>query len=404
MKVAVINCGSSSVKYEVFGLPDCTMLATGLIEKIGSSEGRLRQRRRNADGSFDEQVHSKRIVDHREAFELMAHVNREDRVIQDDSELFGVGHRVVHGGELFREPTVIDDEVVEAIRHLIPLAPLHNPSNLLGIEIARTRFADVPQVAVFDTAFHHTLPPHAFHYATPYDWYTEHQVRRYGFHGSSHQYVAREAAKHLEKAPEAVNLITLHLGNGASAAAVRRGASIDTSMGLTPLEGLIMGTRSGDIDPALHFFIMRQGSISPDELERSLNSQGGLKGICGLNDMREIIDEAGRGNDRAKLAIQMFCYRIKKYIGAYMAVMGGVDAIVFTGGIGENASVVREGVCEGLEHLGIAVDTGKNQTARGNVAEIQKDGALVRVLVVRTNEELEIAQQTIRAIEKRKGR
>ena len=237
---------------------------------------------------------------------------------------------------------MIDDEVVEAIRRLIPLAPLHNPSNLLGIEIARTRFASVPQVAVFDTAFHQTLPPHAFHYATPYDWYTEHQVRRYGFHGSSHQYVAREAARYLDKAPEAVNLITLHLGNGASAAAVQRGASIDTSMGLTPLEGLIMGTRSGDIDPALHFFMMRQRSISPDELERSLNSQGGLKGICGLNDMREIIDEAGRGNDRAKLAIEMFCYRIKKYIGAYMAVMGGVDAIVFTGGIGRTrASFAR---------------------------------------------------------------
>jgi acetate kinase len=400
MKVAVINCGSSSIKYEVFGLPDCTMLATGLIEKIGSSEGRLRQRRRNADGSFDEQVHSKPLADHRDAFEFMAHVNRENRIIQDDSELFGVGHRVVHGGEVFREPTVIDDEVVEAIRRLIPLAPLHNPSNLLGIEIARARFVGVPQVAVFDTAFHQTLPPHAFHYATPYAWYAEHQVRRYGFHGSSHQYVAREAAKYLDKASETVSLITLHLGNGASAAAVQRGASIDTSMGLTPLEGLIMGTRSGDIDPALHFFIMRQRGISADELERSLNSQSGLKGICGLNDMREIIDQAERGNDRAELAIQMFCYRIKKYIGAYMAVLGGVDAIVFTGGIGENASVVRQGVCKDLEHLGVAVDSDKNKTVRGNVAEIQKDGAPVRILVVRTNEEFEIAQQTMRAIEK----
>jgi acetate kinase len=400
MKVAVINCGSSSIKYEVFGLPDCTMLATGLIEKIGSSEGRLRQRRRNADGNFDEQVHSKPFADHRDAFEFMAHVNRQNRIIQDDSELFGVGHRVVHGGEVFREPTVIDDEVVEAIRRLIPLAPLHNSSNLLGIEIARARFGGVPQVAVFDTAFHQTLPPHAFHYATPYAWYVEHQVRRYGFHGSSHQYVAREAAKYLGKATETVSLITLHLGNGASAAAVQRGASIDTSMGLTPLEGLIMGTRSGDIDPALHFFIMRQRGISADELERSLNSQGGLKGICGLNDMREIIDQAERGNDRAELAIQMFCYRIKKYIGAYMAVLGGVDAIVFTGGIGENASVVRQGVCKDLEHLGVAVDSDKNKTARGNVAEIQKDGAPVRILVVRTNEEFEIARQTMRAIEK----
>jgi acetate kinase len=215
--------------------------------------------------------------------------------------------------------------------------------------------------------------------------------------------VAREAAKYLEKAPETLNLITLHLGNGASAAAVQGGVSIDTSMGLTPLEGLIMGTRSGDIDPALHFFIMRQSGLSADELEKSLNSQGGLKGICGLNDMREIIDQAEGGNDRARLAIKMFCYRIKKYIGAYLAVLGTVDAIVFTGGIGENASLLREGICDGLEHLGVSLDSDKNKAARGNVAEIQKDGAQMRVLVVRTNEELEIARQTMRAIQKWKG-
>jgi acetate kinase len=402
MKVAVINCGSSSIKYEVFGLPDFAMLATGLIEKIGSSEGRLSQRSRNADGTFVEQIHSKRLSNHREGFDFMAQVNREDRIIQDESELFGIGHRVVHGGEVFREPTLINDEVVSAIRRLIPLAPLHNPSNILGIEITRARFPGIPQVAVFDTAFHQTLPSHAFHYATPYDWYAEHRVRRYGFHGTSHHYVAKEAARYLGKAPESVNLITLHLGNGASATAVRGGLSVDTSMGLTPLEGLVMGTRSGDIDPALHFFMMRETGMSADELEKALNSQGGLKGICGLNDMREIIDQAGRGNDRAKLAIEMFCYRIKKYIGAYVAVLGSVDAIVFTGGIGENASVIRESACEGLEHMGIAIDGAKNVAAVGNIAEIQKDGGPVRVLVVRTDEEREIAQQTIHAIEKAK--
>jgi acetate kinase len=402
MKVAVINCGSSSIKYEVFGLPDFVMLVGGLIEKIGGSESRLRQRRRAADGSFEEQVYSKRLVDHRDAFDFMAHVNREGRIIQDESELFGIGHRVVHGGELFRELTVINDEVLAAIRKLIPLAPLHNPSNLLGIEIARTRFPGIPQVGVFDTAFHQTLPPHAFHYATPYHWYDEHQVRRYGFHGTSHHYVSREAARYLGKAPERTNLITLHLGNGASATAVQRGLSIDTSMGMTPLEGLVMGTRSGDIDPALHFYMMRESGLSLDELEKSLNSEGGLKGICGLNDMREIIDQAGRGSDRARLAIEMFCYRIKKYVGAYVAVLGSVDAIVFTGGIGENASVIRERVCEGLEHLGIDIDAAKNEAAVGSIAEIQKDRAPVKILVVRTDEEREIAQQTIQAIEKAK--
>jgi acetate kinase len=403
MKVAVINCGSSSIKYEVFGLPDLVMLAAGLIEKIGGSESRLRQRWRSADGAFDEQVYSKRLADHRDGFDFMAHVNREHRIIQDESELFGIGHRVVHGGESFREPTVVDDEVTATIRRLIPLAPLHNPSNLLGIEIAQETFPGVPQVAVFDTAFHQTLPLHAFHYATPYDWYSEHQVRRYGFHGTSHHYVSKEAARYLGKSPESTNLITLHLGNGASATAVQRGRSIDTSMGLTPLEGLVMGTRSGDIDPALHFFMMRETGMSADELERSLNSHGGLKGICGLNDMREIIDQAGKGNDRAELAMEIFCYRIKKYIGAYVAVLGSVDAIVFTGGIGENAPMIRERACDGLEHLGIAIDSAKNEAAVGSIAELQKDGTPVRVLVVRTNEEREIARQTIRAIEKAKG-
>jgi acetate kinase len=400
MKVAVFNCGSSSIKYEVFRVPDCTMLATGLIEKLGGSESRLRQRRRNANGTFDEKVYSKHLADHRAGFDFMADVNRDDRIIKDESELFGIGHRVVHGGELFREPTLIDDAVVAAIKRLTPLAPLHNPPNLLGIEIARGRFPHIPQVAVFDTAFHQTLPAHAFHYATPYNWYSEYHVRKYGFHGTSHQYVSREAVRYLGMEPENANLITLHLGNGASATAVQRGLSIDTSMGLTPLEGLVMGTRSGDIDPALHFFIMRETGMSADDLEKSLNSQGGLRGICGLNDMREIIDQAGRGNDLAKLAIKMFCYRIKKYLGAYLAVLGGVNAIVFTGGIGENASVIRERVCEGLEHLGVAVDQTKNMTASGDVAEIQNDGSSVKVLVVQTNEELEIARQTVSAIKK----
>jgi acetate kinase len=404
MKTAVINCGSSSIKYEVFAVPDLVILASGLIEMIGSGEGRLRQRRRMSDGTFEERVYSRGLADHREAFDFMTDVNREDRIIQDAADLFGIGHRVVHGGEFFREPTLVDDGVVAAIRSLIPLAPLHNPSNLLGIEIARTLFPGVPQVAVFDTAFHQTLPPHAFHYAVPYDWYTVHHVRRYGFHGTSHLYVSREAARYLGKAPEKTNLITLHLGNGASCAAVQGGVSIDTSMGLTPLEGLVMGTRSGDIDPALHFFIMRETGMSADELEKSLNSQGGLKGICGLNDMREIQDRAKAGDERARLAVEIFCYRIKKYVGAYYAALGRVDAIVFTGGIGENSATIRSRVCSGLAHMGIIVDEEKNSVASGSVTEIQADGAPVKVLTVRTDEEREIASQTIRAVEGHSGK
>ena len=400
MKVAVVNCGSSSIKYEVFGATDLTMLASGLVEKIGSADGRLRQKMRKDDGAFEEQVFSKPLADHRDGFDFMAYVNREHRIIKDDSELLGIGHRVVHGGELFREPALIDDPAVETIRSLIPLAPLHNPSNLLGIHTARKMFPHVPQVAVFDTAFHQTLPSHAFHYAVPYGWYAKHYVRRYGFHGTSHFYVSREAAKFLGKTPESTNLITLHLGNGASCAAVRAGVSIDTSMGLTPLEGLVMGTRSGDIDPALHFFIMREKNISADELERQLNSQSGLKGICGLSDMREIQEQADRGDERALLALDIFCYRVKKYIGSYFAILGRLDAVVFTGGIGENSAMVRNRICSGLEHMGILLDEGKNSTAAGKIAAIESERAAVRVLVVRTDEEREIARQTIETIEK----
>lgn len=400
MKVGVLNCGSSSIKYEVFALPDLVMVATGLVEKIGSSEGRLRQRRQTADGTFEERVYVKRLADHREGFDFMVQMNRENRIISDDRELFGIGHRVVHGGEMFRGPTLIDDSVFTAIRNLIPLAPLHNPSNLLGIDIARTRFPDIPQVAVFDTAFHQTLPPHAFTYAVPYDWYTRHSVRRYGFHGTSHRYVSREAARYLGKLNDSVNFITLHLGNGASCTAVQCGLSIDTSMGLTPLEGLVMGTRSGDIDPALHFYIMRETGMSAHELDDALNSQGGLKGICGLNDMREIEEEARRGGERALLAIDVFCYRIKKYIGAYWAILGRPDAVVFTGGIGENSATVRSQVCRGLEHMGINLDEGRNTAVSGDVAEIQTDGAPVKLLVVKTDEEREIARQTMLTIEK----
>jgi len=400
MKVAVINCGSSSIKYEVFHVGDCAMFASGLIEKIGSADGTVRQRRLKADGTFEEQSRTAHLANHREGFDLMAIVNQKDRIIKDDSELFGIGHRVVHGGETFREPALIDAKVIAAIRGLIPLAPLHNPSNLLGIEAAKDRFPRVPQVVVFDTAFHQTLPPLAYHYALPNELYEQHHVRRYGFHGTSHAYIAKEASKHLGKHLSEMNLITLNLGNGASAAAIQNGRSIDTSMGMTPLEGLVMGTRCGDIDPSIPYYLMREAGMKANEVESILNTESGLKGICGASDMREILERAATGNEEAELAIQIFCYRIKKYVGAYHAVVGRLDAIVFTGGIGENAVAVRQRVCEGLKHLGIGVDPAKNNAAKGSVAEIQQDGLPVKVLVIRTNEELEIALQTISTIEK----
>jgi acetate kinase len=404
MKVAVINCGSSSIKYEVFRIEGWVRLARGVVEKIGGADGRLRQRRWMEDGTLEERDCRKPLSDYREGFDFMMRVNQDDRIIGEESELFGIGHRVVHGGGRFRGPALVDDEVISALKGLIPLAPLHNPSNILGMEVARARFPHVPQVAVFDTAFHHTLPPHAFQYAVPHDLYTRYGVRRYGFHGTSHAYVASEAARHLVKDPAELNLVTLHLGNGASAAAVQGGRSVDTSMGMTPLEGLVMGTRCGDVDPAIPFFLMRHAGMSAGEVEDLFESRSGLKGICGLGDMREILEQAARGNELAGLATGMFCYRIKKYIGAYIAVLGRVDAVVFTGGIGENAPAIRERACEGLEGLGIALDAARNAQAAGTVSEIQKDGAPVKILVIRTDEECEIARQTVREIESARGR
>lgn len=392
-KIGVVNCGSSSIKYEVFDRKSGRKLAKGLVERIGSKDASMRQNRLEADGSFSEKVHAKALVDHNEAFHFMVDMNREHRIIEDDAELFVVGHRVVHGGELFRKPAVIDDDVVAAIRDLIPLAPLHNPSNLLGIEAGRLRFPGIPQVAVFDTAFHQTLPSVAYHYAVPRELYSRHRVRRYGFHGTSHAYVAKEAAAYLGRPLGELNLITLHLGNGASATAIRNGSSIDTSMGMTPLEGLVMGTRSGDLDPAVPFYLIRQLEVPPEKVESLLNKESGLKGVCGCSDMREIRQRVEQGDEGAELAFQIFCYRVKKYIGAYHAVLGRLDALIFTGGIGENCESVRSESCAGLQHLGIAVDHQRNSAVSGNVAEIQKEDMRIKVLVVRTDEELEIARQ-----------
>lgn len=393
-----MNCGSSSIKFGVYNADDYVLIASGLLEKIGEAESHFRQKRLTAEGAYETREITGPVADHWEGFEFIMKRNADDRIIKDNSELLGIGHRVVHGGELFHKPALIDDEVINAIRKLIPLAPLHNPHNLLGIEVARKRSPHVPQVAVFDTAFHQTLPPHAYHYALPYEFYTAHNVRRYGFHGTSHHYVAKKAAHHLGKPLDEVNLITLHLGNGASAAAIHKGTCIDTSMGLTPLEGLVMGTRCGDIDPAVHFYLMRQTGMSAEKIEELLNSRSGLEGICGTNDMRIIQEQVKEGNERAILGLDVFCYRIKKYIGAYLSVIGKADAVVFTGGIGENSAPVREKACSGLEHLGISLDTQKNEASSGSVSEIQKAGAALKVMVIATDEELEIAHQTIETI------
>jgi acetate kinase len=339
------------------------------------------------------------VRDHREGFDQITAALAEGEV--EMSDLLGIGHRVVHGGEEFREPTLIDDDVIAAIRRQIPLAPLHNPANLLGIEVTRARRPDVPQVAVFDTAFHHSLPPHAYHYAIPYQLYQALQIRRYGFHGTSHEYVAKAAASYLRRPLESLNLIVLHLGNGASAAAIQAGRSVDTSMGMTPLEGLMMGTRCGDIDPAIVFFLATTGGKSLEEIEGLLNSGSGLRGVCGENDMREALELAASGNQRANLAIEMYAYRIKKYVGAYFAVLGRVDAVVFTAGIGENSAEIRARSCAGLSGLGIEIDPAKNGWRLAGVCEIQRKGSPVRILVVPTNEELEIAEETVACIRER---
>jgi acetate kinase len=395
MNVAVINSGSSSVKYEVFEASDFTVLSSGLLERIGEKESQHTHRTYGPSGTVKETVRRARVSNHEEGFRFILSMPAESAVIKDPTELLGIGHRVVHGGEVFREPALINEDVVETIRDLIPLAPLHNPANLLGIEAARQVFPGVPQVAVFDTAFHQSIPRHAFIYALPYSFYALHRVRRYGFHGTSHLWVAKEAAAHLEKPLTSINLITLHLGNGASAAAIRQGLSVDTSMGMTPLEGLVMGTRCGDLDPAVPFYLRRATQMPEQDLEAVLNKGSGLKGICGANDMREILQMANRGESQAQLALQIYCHRIKKYIGAYFAVLGRVDAVIFTGGIGENAAPIRKLCCQGLEGIGITIDDRKNEKTYAEILEIQGDGAPVKVLAVRTKEEREIAEQTV---------
>ncbi|MDJ0862141.1 MAG: acetate kinase [Gammaproteobacteria bacterium] len=398
MKILVLNSGSSSIKYQLYAMADESVLASGMVERIGDPQAVHTHQVRNANGDMEATTQTLLIENHEQGLARIALVMRESGALKDMSELFGIGHRVVHGGDFFQAPTLVDAEVIDRIREMSPLAPLHNPANSMGIEVALKVSPGVPQVAVFDTAFHQSMPRHAYRYAIPESLYSEHRARRYGFHGTSHAYVAEQAAAYLGKPLEELKLITLHLGNGASAAAIEGGRSIDTSMGMTPLEGLVMGTRCGDLDPAIHFYLARETDKSFDEIEDILNRDSGLKGVCGKNDMREIHDLARAGSDQARLALDMYCYRLKKYIGAYYAVLGRVDAIVFTAGVGENDPWIRQRTCEGLTGLGIRCSEKKNNRRLSEAFDFHDEGSAVTLLVVPTNEELEIAHQTVACI------
>jgi acetate kinase len=400
MKILVINCGSSSLKYQLLDMTTATVLASGLIERIGEPQGLLTHKNHPDTDGETKIVREDPIADHEAGLRLVQELLADPAagVVSDASDIQAVGHRVVHGGEAFRSSVQITPEVMAALEKTISLAPLHNPANLMGIRVARELLPDAPQVAVFDTAFHQTMPPHAYHYALPREYYEELGVRRYGAHGTSHKYVAEQAAGLLERPLENLNLITAHLGSGASICAIAKGRSIDTSMGMTPLAGVIMGTRSGDLDPGALMYIADQKGYSVAELDRVLQKESGLKGICGSNDMRDIHARAAEGDERARLALDMFIYRIRHYIGAYFFALVSVDALVFTAGIGEHDPITREMCCEGLEPFGLILDREKNQTGRGQAHTVSTPESPVGILVIPTNEELEIARQTVEVL------
>jgi len=408
MNILVLNCGSSSVKFQIIATDldriaqnTDERLARGAVERVGGEAIIML----HAEGGAAQRSTAP-LRDTRAAVDLIIRwACSESSGIADVrsvADIHAVGHRVVHGGERFTHSVLISDEVLSGIEDCIDLAPLHNPANIKGIVAAREVFgAGLPQAAVFDTAFHQTLPEQVYLYALPYQLYRRHRIRRYGFHGTSHRYVAYRYRQLRGITREETNVITLHLGNGCSAAAIRAGNSVDTSMGLTPLEGLVMGTRSGDIDPAIVDFIAAKEGLSAQEVESLLNKQSGLLGISGLtNDMRDLLDEARDNNDRrARLAIEIFCYRARKYIGSYLAAMGGADAVIFTGGIGENSAEVRARVCEGLEWMGLELDAGRNTAhAGGREGVISRDGARLAAYVIPTDEELLIARDTVRCV------
>lgn len=389
MNILVINSGSSSIKSQYF--VDKITIASLTIENIGDEDrGKYTLEYQGQKSHPD-----KNLTDHHQVLEALFEIFVDAQIISSVEDIDAVGHRVVHGGDLFNQPTLITQEILDDILSVSHLAPLHNPANMDGIKIIQKKYPQIPQVAIFDTAFHQTMPPVSYLYPLPNEFYEEHHYRRYGFHGTSHHFVAKRAATLLDKTLSQLNLITLHLGNGASVTAIQNGKSIDTSMGLTPLEGLMMGSRCGDIDPAIVIQMQRDLGLTLDQVDQKLNKESGLKAICGENDMRTIEAQAQSGDERSQLALDMFIYRIKKYIGAYTVVLGRVDALIFTGGIGEHSAIVRERVCEGLEaSLHIAIDSKKNSIPREEDRSIEKSESRSKIFVIATNEELEIATQT----------
>jgi acetate kinase len=391
--VLVVNAGSSSLKYSLVDTATGDGVATGLVERIGEPVGRLKHR--GSHGSADEEHE---VPSHDEALRLALDAFAHHGPSLDDVDLVAIGHRVVHGGDRFSAPVRIDDELMRVVEELTSLAPLHNSANLEGIAVARRLFPDVPHVAVFDTAFHQTLPPAAYTYAVPREWVEDHRIRRYGFHGTSVSFVSREAAVLLGRDLAETRMIVLHLGNGASATAVDGGRSVETSMGFTPLEGLVMGTRSGDLDPAIVAHLHRELGWSAEDIDRALNRESGLKGLAGHNDFRELVRLRNEGDPGAALAFDVYCHRLRKYVGAYYAVLGTVDAVVFTGGVGENSAAVRAESLAGLERLGIVVDRDLNDDTSSKARDVAPADAEVRVLVVPTNEEAEIARQAVEVV------
>jgi acetate kinase len=390
--ILVINCGSSSLKYEVWRMPQRVSLGRGIVERIGESKGRISQT--TPRGSTTADVH---VPNHKTAMEAVCATltSREQNGVLDRLEdVAGVGHRVVHGGEQYAASVVIDADVLKAIEKNVELAPLHNPPNLIGIREAQAVLPAAPQVAVFDTAFHQTMPPAAYLYGLPWELYEKYRIRRYGFHGTSHRFVAARAMELMKRVPENTNVITCHLGNGASVTAIEHGQSIDTSMGFTPLEGLVMGTRSGDIDPAIIDFLQRRG-YSSAEVTSLLNRKSGLLGLSGVsNDLRDLEAEAARGNHRALQALEVYAYRVRKYIGAYATSLVKVDALVFTGGIGQHGVRMRERICHRLENIGVFMDYGANETRGSAEGYVSAPYSPVAIVVVPTNEELQIAIDT----------